>query len=70
MQQKAHRRDVALQAREPGVDWHEMRSYLQGRLEAAAPKNKALLLALGFGQIPEHFADDDFKLLKVTARHF
>lgn len=41
MQQEAHRRDVALQAGEPGVEWHEMRAYLQGRLETSLPKSKA-----------------------------
>ena len=32
MQRDAHQRDVALQAGEPGVEWHEMRAYLKTRL--------------------------------------
>ena len=39
MQQQAHRRDAALQAGEPAVEWHEMRDWLQRRL-ANAPKSK------------------------------
>jgi predicted transcriptional regulator len=41
MQREAHQRDQALQAGEPGVEWHEMRTYLQERLKAgntAKPK--------------------------------
>lgn len=41
MQQEAHQRDQALQVGEPGVEWHEMRTYLQERLKAgntAKPK--------------------------------
>ena len=41
MQQEAHRRDLALQAGEPGVEWHEMRDYLQNRLATAPLKSKA-----------------------------
>jgi predicted transcriptional regulator len=42
MQLDAHQRDQALQAGEPGVEWHEMRTYLQERLRASeAPKAKA-----------------------------
>ena len=32
MQREAQQRDVALQAGEPGVEWHEMRTYLRERL--------------------------------------
>ena len=32
MQREARQRDAALQAGEPGVEWHEMRTYLRGRL--------------------------------------
>lgn len=35
MQQQAHQRDVALQAGEPGLDWHEMKTYLSQRLAQA-----------------------------------
>ena len=28
----AHQRDIALQAGEPGVEWHEMKTYLRQRL--------------------------------------
>lgn len=44
MQHDAQRRDVALQAGEPGVEWHEMRAYLQSRLNHHAeskPKPRA-----------------------------
>ena len=36
MQRDAQQRDAALQAGEPGIEWHEMRTYLQRRLD----KNK------------------------------
>ena len=36
MQREAQQRDVALQAGEPGVEWHDMRTYLRDRLNAAA----------------------------------
>lgn len=36
MQREAHQRDVALQAGEPGVEWHEMRAYLAQRLQTGA----------------------------------
>ena len=36
MQREAQQRDAALQAGEPGVEWHEMRTYLRDRLNAAA----------------------------------
>ena len=32
MQHDAQQRDTALQAGEPGVEWHEMRAYLTARL--------------------------------------
>ena len=40
MQRDAHQRDVALQAGEPGVEWHEMRAYLNTRLNKAETKPK------------------------------
>lgn len=40
MQIEARQRDVALQAGEPGVEWHEMKTWLRARLEAGAPKAK------------------------------
>ena len=42
MQREAKQRDTALQAGEPGVAWHEMRTYLRGRLRetVAMPKSK------------------------------
>ena len=36
MQRDAQQRDAALIAGEPGVEWHEMRAYLRGRLSDAA----------------------------------
>ena len=36
MQREAQQRDAALIAGEPGVEWHEMRAYLRGRLNEAA----------------------------------
>lgn len=36
MQREARQRDMALVAGEPGVEWHEMRTYLRGRLSDAA----------------------------------
>ena len=42
MQRDAHQRDQAIQAGEPGVEWHEMRNYLQERVKAGrAPQAKA-----------------------------
>ena len=38
VQTEAHQRDVALQAGEPGVEWHEMKTYLRARLAVRAPK--------------------------------
>ena len=35
MQREAQQRDAALQAGESGVEWHEMRTYLRGRLSEA-----------------------------------
>ena len=35
MQREARQRDAALLAGEPGVEWHEMRTYLRGRLSGA-----------------------------------
>lgn len=36
MQREARQRDAALQAGEPGVEWHEMRAYLANRLKQRA----------------------------------
>jgi predicted transcriptional regulator len=35
MQQEAQQRDAGLQAGEPGIEWHEMRTYLHTRLDDA-----------------------------------
>lgn len=35
MQQDAQQRDASLQAGEPGIEWHEMRTYLRNRLDEA-----------------------------------
>lgn len=40
MQQEAHQRDAAILAGEPVVEWHEMRDWLQRRVEQAAPGTK------------------------------
>jgi len=40
MQNEARQRDAALQAGEPGVEWHEMKTYLQARLSKAKAKRK------------------------------
>lgn len=40
MQSEAQQRDAALRAGEPGVEWHEMRSYLTDRLDQAGRKPK------------------------------
>ena len=43
MQCEAQQHNAALQAGEPGVEWHEMRTYLRDRLDAAAaPSGKPL----------------------------
>ena len=36
LQHEAQARDMALQAGEPGVEWHEMKTYLRARLADAA----------------------------------
>ena len=36
MQREAQRRDTALQAGEPGIEWHEMKTYLRARLSGWA----------------------------------
>ncbi len=41
VQQEAHRRDQALVAGEPGVEWHEMKSWLQQRLDTGNKKSSA-----------------------------
>ena len=38
VQREAQQRDLALQAGEPGVEWHEMKTYLRERLAAAGKK--------------------------------
>lgn len=38
VQREASQRDAALQAGEPGVEWHEMKTYLRSRLSAASSK--------------------------------
>lgn len=40
MQSEAQQRDTALRAGEPGVEWHEMRTYLTDRLKQAKRKAK------------------------------
>ncbi len=40
MQREAQQRDEVLQAGDPGVEWHEMRTYLQDRLSKTAAKPK------------------------------
>ena len=40
VQHEAHQRDIALQAGEPGVQWHEMKTYLHQRLAQNAAKPK------------------------------
>lgn len=42
VQREAQQRDAALQAGEPGVEWHEMRTYLRERLNAATVSGKLL----------------------------
>ncbi|AEG94794.1 CopG family ribbon-helix-helix protein [Ramlibacter tataouinensis] len=41
MQQEADRRHQALQAGEPGVEWHEMRTWVQQRLKEEQAKRRA-----------------------------
>ena len=41
MQREAQQRDAGLQAGEPGVAWHEMRTYLRDRLSQAASTPKS-----------------------------
>jgi predicted transcriptional regulator len=38
VQREAQQRDAALQAGEPGVEWHEMKTYLRSRIAAAGSK--------------------------------
>ncbi|MBA2673071.1 hypothetical protein [Ramlibacter sp.] len=40
MQQDAQARDVALQAGEPGVEWHEMRDWLRQRAAQQGDRGK------------------------------
>lgn len=41
LQHEAQQRDMAMQAGEPGVEWHEMKAYLRARL-GDAPQATAL----------------------------
>lgn len=41
VQREAQQRDAALQAGEPGVEWHEMKTYLRSRVADAAKARKA-----------------------------
>ena len=38
VQREARQRDAALQVGEPGVEWHEMKTYLRSRIAAASNK--------------------------------
>ena len=38
VQREASQRDAALQAGEPGVEWHEMKTYLRSRIATASSK--------------------------------
>ena len=38
VQREAQQRDAALQAGEPGVEWHEMKTYLHSRIATASSK--------------------------------
>jgi predicted transcriptional regulator len=40
VQGQAQQRDIALQAGEPGVEWHEMKTYLRQRLSDAKDNAK------------------------------
>lgn len=42
IQQEAYLRDQALMAGEPAVEWHEMKSWLQQRLESGKKKSLPL----------------------------
>ena len=41
LQREAHDRDLSLQAGEPGIEWHEMRAYLDSRLTQLRVKIKS-----------------------------
>ncbi len=41
MQREAQTRDLALQAGEAGIEWHEMRAYLNNRLDEKKSARKA-----------------------------
>ena len=41
IQREAQQRDAALQAGEPGIEWHEMRTYLHTRLSEAASASRS-----------------------------
>ena len=38
VQREAQQRDASLQAGEPGVEWHEMKTYLRSRIANASSK--------------------------------
>jgi predicted transcriptional regulator len=40
VQGQAHERDMAMQAGEPGVEWHEMKTYLRQRLSDSKVKGQ------------------------------
>lgn len=40
VQGQAHERDIAMQAGEPGVEWHEMKTYLRQRLSDSKVKGQ------------------------------
>ena len=43
VQREAQQRDAALQAGEPGIEWHEMKAYLRERLaKRTTPLSKAI----------------------------
>ena len=41
MQREAQQRDAALQSGEPGIAWHEMRTYLHTRLSETASTSRS-----------------------------
>jgi predicted transcriptional regulator len=45
IQREAQQRDALLQAGAPGIEWHEMRTYLRTRLDDAQPVRRKSLPA-------------------------
>ena len=43
MQREAQQRDSALQAGEPGIEWHEMKAYLRARLSGRANSSAKMI---------------------------